>query len=380
MLKKICILSSYYPSEKDPHYAFVGTLIGKIADLGIECHVISPVSNMEKKHRADTRTEITEKGSRIYVYCPRYFQYPSRNLFGFQTYKLTVFSKWNSIWKVYKKKICSCDAIYSHFIESGVDATWLKKRTRVPAFMAVGESDIISKCLTYKTFRNLLYDNLNGIISVSTQLKELLNKFDIVDSKIPILVSPNGIDTEIFKKRDKIECRKALGINEKDFVISFVGGFIKRKGFDILQDVLENHPDWKCILIGSGDIPIKLKPEQVIFVGRLSHIKIPDYISASDVFVLPSKSEGCCNAIIEAMGCGLPIVSSDLTFNYDILNHDNAILIDPNKRYEIEHAIKTIKLDVKTRLRLETNSFHTGHALSIDNRAKEIIKFMEMNL
>ncbi len=66
---------------------------------------------------------------------------------------------------------------------------------------------------------------------------------------------------------------------------------------------------------------------------------IPNYICASDVFVLPTTAEGCCNAIIEAMGCGLPIVSSDRAFNYDILNEENSILVDPESVDEIDNAI-----------------------------------------
>ena len=91
MLKKICIISARYPSKSDPVYSFVGTLVEAFADRGVECHVISPVSNIEKKHKAESRIERTANGAEINVYCPRYTMFPNRNIFGFKTYRLTVY-------------------------------------------------------------------------------------------------------------------------------------------------------------------------------------------------------------------------------------------------------------------------------------------------
>jgi len=380
MLKKLCIISSYYPSEQDPQYAFVGTLVEQFADMGIECHVISPVSNMEKKHRAVTRIEKTPKGSIIHVYCPQYIQYPSRKIAGFYTYKFTVWSLWRAIEKTFKEYIGDCDAIYSHFIESGVNAAWLKKKTGIPAFMAVGESVITSKKLTYTVFKDVLYKGLDGIISVSTPLKDDLRKYDIVDPGTPVIVVPNGIDTSVFTRREQNRCRDRLGIKENEFVVSFVGSFIKRKGFDKVQEVMKRHPKWKCILIGAGEIPVTVNKEQIAFSGRISHNNIPNYICASDAFVLPTQAEGCCNAIIEAMGCGLPIVSSDRDFNYDILKNSYAILVDPENVNEIDEALVTLSEDIETRKRYAERSYHAGMVLSIENRAKTIAEFMEMNL
>lgn len=379
MIKKLCILSAFYPTINDPIYAFVGTLVERFADMGIECHVITPVSILEKKHKAVTRIETTKKGSKIYIYCPRYIQFPSRIVAGFYTYKLTVCSLQKAVWKIYKEYIKSSDAIYSHFIESGVNAAWLSKKTGIRAFMAVGESQLKSKELTYSLYKNLLQNHLNGIISVSTPLKQQLIDFDIVNSDMPILVAPNGIDVAVFHQKDKIECRKKLTLDEDTFVVSFVGRFIEQKGFDKLQKVLSNHPDWKCILIGSGDIPVYLNKDQVVYAGLVSHNEIPDYICASDVFVLPTKAEGCCNAIIEAMGCGLPIVSSDKDFNYDILDRSFSLLVDPDSTAEIETAIEDLCFNSDKRFEFSRKSVIVGEKLSIENRAKSIIDFMEKN-
>ena len=379
MISKLCILSSYYPSETDPHYAFVGTLVEQFADMGIECHVISPVSNREKKHRAVSRTEITKSGAKIKVYCPEYTLFPSRVIAGFHTYKLTVHSLWRAILKTYKEEIGSCDAIYSHFIESGVNAAWLKKKVRVPAFMAVGESNLRSKELTYSLFGELLYNELNGVISVSSPLRQQLLDYNVVSLKTPIMIAPNGIDTDVFSYRDRRTCRDKLKLDYDTFVVSFVGGFIKRKGFDIVQEVIQRHPNWKCILIGSGEIQVSLNNDQIAYVGRVSHNEIPDYICSSDVFLLPTQAEGCCNAIIEAMGCGLPIVSSDKDFNYDILDTSFAKMVNPDSIEEIEKALIELYDNPSMRKQYAINSFNAGKRLAIDKRAIKIVEFMESN-
>ena len=380
MIKKLCVISSYYPSEMDPHYSFVGTLVSAVADMGAECCVISPVSNLEKRHRGVTRVETTPGGAKIRVYCPPYLVFPSRNLLGFETYRLTAASKRSAVKKVFDSEIGDCDAIYSHFVESGAIAAWLSEKTGIPAFVAVGESSIRNKRLDYTVFKKELHRYVRGVVSVSSQLKEDCRREDVFSPDTPIEVFPNAIDTGLFRPLDRRACREKLGIPPEAFTVSFVGGFIPRKGFDRLQEAVARHPDWKCILIGSGEMPVTLPSGQVAFSGKLPHDQIPAYLCASDVFVLPTLAEGCCNAIIEALGCGLPVVSSDRPFNYDVLNSENAILIDPENVGDIDRALTELARDGQRRAALGEKSLLAAGRLSIQNRAEGILRFMESSL
>lgn len=380
MIRKLCVISTHYPSKDDPIYAFVGTLISAVADQGVECHVISPVSNVEKQHRAVSRTEITPKGAEIHVYCPPFQVFPSRKILGFETYRLTVASKQRTIRKTFKKYIGSCDAVYAHFIDSGVQAALLSEKEKIPAFVAIGESKLTNKQLSYSLYMKELRRHINGVVSVSSELKKDAEELGLFSANTPIEVFPNGIDTGLFKPMDKTEQRKKLGLSENDFVVSFVGAFSERKGFDKVQQVISRHPDWKCILIGNGSIPVTVPQTQIVFTGRISHDQIPAYLCASDAFVLPTKAEGCCNAIIEAMGCGLPVVSSDRGFNDDILKKDYSILIDPEDTDAIERALMTYASDPQLRQEHASKCLQAGRALSIERRAANIIRFMERNL
>ena len=99
-------------------------------------------------------------------------------------------------------------------------------------------------------------------------------------------------------------------------------------------------------------------------------------LSAADVFVLPTLSEGCCNAIIEAMACGLPIISSNLPFNDDILWDDNSIRIDPMNIDDIRNAISLLKEDQQMRENFSKASLKHAASLNIEKRAKNILEFM----
>ena len=377
MIKKLCVISTRYPSKTDPIYAFLGALIEQFADRGIECHVISPVSFTERKHRASSRVEITSGGERIYVHCPRFMKLPQAMEKGFLTVSFSAGNRRRAVWRAYKRNVGDCDAFYSHFLESGNDAAYLKKKTGKPAFVACGESNIRRNELIYTLYRDDIYDGFDGIVYVSSAIKSDAEKLDVFSEAIPTAVFPNGVNSEIFRPYDRTECRKKLNVAEDDYVIAFVGTYIKRKGFDKLQEILLRHPSWKCILIGSGDIPLKVPDSQVVFAGEAEHDKIPQIINAADVFVLPTLAEGCCNAIVEALACALPVISSDRPFNDDILDESCSVRIDPENTDEIASAIERLENDRELRKSLSEGALRKSAGMNLKTRADRIIRFME---
>ena len=112
----------------------------------------------------------------------------------------------------------------------------------------------------------------------------------------------------------------------------------------------------------------------------MPHREISKYLNAADVFVLPTLHEGCCNAIIEAMACGLPIISSNKSFNWDILDESNSLLIDPLNENEIFEAIKTLKVNKNQRMKLSQGALNKAKSLRIEERAKNILCFMEQKI
>ena len=181
---------------------------------------------------------------------------------------------------------------------------------------------------------------VDSILRFLTSCHEIREK-KLVSDRCEINVFPNGIDTGLFEKFTKGEARKKLGIADEYFIVIFIGHFIERKGIGVLVDALNQLDDVYAIFIGEG--PISPDYARTLHKGPVKHEDINIYLSASDVFVLPTKAEGCCNAILEAMASGIPVVSSDLPFNNDILDESCSIRVDVTSSKQIASAINCLK-------------------------------------
>ena len=108
----------------------------------------------------------------------------------------------------------------------------------------------------------------------------------------------------------------------------------------------------------------------------MAHNELCTYLNCADVFVLPTNAEGCCNAIIEAIACGLPIISSNKSFNNEILNDNYSIRINEESVEEIYQAIKLIKEDEVFRKKMAESALVASNKFEISNRAKAIAQFV----
>jgi glycosyltransferase involved in cell wall biosynthesis len=140
-----------------------------------------------------------------------------------------------------------------------------------------------------------------------------LNRYTLF-SKSKIFTLPTAIDTHFFKPKNRILCRKKLGISKKEKVVSFVGRVQYEKGSDYLLKIIKNNPDKKFILIGKlmDENYDKNELKNVLFVERANSEELVNYYNASDVFLFLSRSEGLGLAYREAMSCGIPAIVSDI--------------------------------------------------------------------
>ena len=129
----------------------------------------------------------------------------------------------------------------------------------------------------------------------------------------PSIEAPRG-------RTDRIAARAALGIPQHEFVILWVGRFDPVKRLDLVfkcAEILSTIPA-RFLLVGDG--PSRPQVEQTLRLssaGRSVHLlgwrdDVGLMASAADVFLLPSRTEGMPNAVLEAMMCGLPVVASDI--------------------------------------------------------------------
>lgn len=157
----------------------------------------------------------------------------------------------------------------------------------------------------------------------------------------------NIFDTEKTKQLpSKNELRKNLKFNEDLFYIVFIGSLVERKGINLLINAFKMIKDdnLRLLVIGKGQLEENLK-ETAQDDKRIEFLGYKDnpisYIKASDLFILPSLSEGIPNVIIEALACETPIISSNVDGIPEIIQDKrNGLLIEPGSPEVIKEAIE----------------------------------------
>lgn len=204
---------------------------------------------------------------------------------------------------------------------------------------------------------------MDVFVAISKDIEIELDSVGIPDSRIHYI--PNGVDTGEFRPRhpeEKLRQRSDLGVADK-FIVSFVGRLDPVKGIEVLleawKDVVSENPNAHLFIIGTGPQKMELVTyaseagisKHVEFVGKVQDVRA--FLGASDIFVLPSLSEGVSNALLEAMATELPVIATSVGGTKELIKDGiNGILIPPEDSGAISRSITHLINDVDLRLEL----------------------------
>lgn len=169
----------------------------------------------------------------------------------------------------------------------------------------------------------------------------------------------NGVDTSRFCIKRNLLLRKSLGLVDNDFVFLNVSRFNEAKDHETLINafniVHRREKNTKLICVGDGELLPRIKKlvielkltEHVIFTG--SKYNTEDYYNASDCFVLSSAYEGFGLVLVEAMACGLEIISTDCGGVREIIWNENNFV--PVKQIDLlaKKMLEVTKFSVEKR-------------------------------
>ena len=196
----------------------------------------------------------------------------------------------------------------------------------------------------------------NKIITITNGLKKLFLKNSWPENNI--LVAPDGVDLKKFDiKIDKIQAKEKLNLPTNKKIILYCGSLYLYgwKGVDIFLAAAGTLPeDYLAILVGgesneTAKIKNKYGGNNLLLVGRKRHEEIPYYLKSADVLVLPNSGQDEISQywtspmkLFEYMAAGRPIVASGLPSIREILNEENAILVEPDNPSALAQGIKDV--------------------------------------
>jgi len=165
--------------------------------------------------------------------------------------------------------------------------------------------------------KKLLRDpRLKRVITNSEMVKnEIVRNYGLPSGKIRVIY--NGVEAfhEALSPDAKQTLRKAYGFVEEDLLILFVGSNFERKGLKYLIAGIAGLPGAKVIVVGRGDEHAYKTiaqscgvADRISFFGVQKDLK--DFYQMSDIFVLPTLYDPFSNVTLEAMNCGLPVITT----------------------------------------------------------------------
>lgn len=127
--------------------------------------------------------------------------------------------------------------------------------------------------------------------------------------------------------------------------IVFVGHVQKTKGVYEILEAAEKLPDIDFVLIGPVQSEVRevFCPCNVYFLNSMTHHEVKEQLKQADVFLFPSYTEGFSNALAEAMASGLPIITTDVGANREMIEDKGGIIIPVGDYEAIIEAIAKLK-------------------------------------
>ncbi len=248
------------------------------------------------------------------------------------------------------------DVIDAHFVfPDGDAATLLGKWLGVPVTITLRGTEVpLSRMPSRRRRMILAMQRAARLFSVADALKRHAVQLGIDSAKIRVV--GNGVDTGKFHPLSRQEARQALGLPLDAPVLVSVGGLVERKGFhrviECLPGLRRQFPGLRYLIAGGasaeGDWSERLRrqvvesglEENVIFLGALPADQLKMPLSAADVFVLATRNEGWANVFLEAMACGLPVVTTDVGGNAEVVSRSNlGILVPFDDAAALERAL-----------------------------------------
>jgi len=268
-------------------------------------------------------------------------------------------------WLILRNRHTSIRLFHAHqLFSSGLVAAILGRRWKIPVVAKIAttghDGDIADmNRRPLKRWKIQRLSTIDRFISINPNVGPELERIGVPADRVVTI--PNGVDTDFFSSDDR--GRSALRLKLKlpdEQLVLFVGRIVPEKQFhyliDIWPELLKSSSRAHLVVIGKADSTsgyARAQQEKIVRLGLGRHITFVgtvvstrDYLACADVFVLPSRSEGLSNALLEAAASGLPIVASRIPGNELIIeNQKRGLLFPPDDPAALRTALASVLND-----------------------------------
>jgi len=260
-------------------------------------------------------------------------------------------------------RLCRIDIVHTFHETSDLWGGMVARISGCPVLISSRRDMGIYRSRKHDVAYRILNRGFDAVLAVSEQVRKYCIEVDGF-SPDKVVTVHNGVELDRIDKERGAQCRRLLAIPQKAPVIITVGNLRRVKGVDVLlraaAQICREIPQSVFIVVGrtteNGHFEelIRIKTAlglngNVKFIGERENV-IP-LLKASDVFCLPSRSEGFSNALIEAMACGLPCLATRVGGTSEALTDGvNGYLVEPdNPQLLADRLLQLIRLPEKAK-------------------------------
>jgi len=265
------------------------------------------------------------------------------------------------------------DVVHYYFgLPTGMLMLLVPEIRKLPSVVSLRGSDVpgydqdnlILRCMHFilSPATRYIWRRARKVLANSEELRRLAER---VPTGRSIGVIRNGVDLDMFEPCRRAEVAHKAGT--APLRIATVARLIPRKGLEHLLNAVEELRD-PCIqlsIYGAGSHAEQLKDlvvalglqNQVNFAGFKDRAQLPNAYQTADIFVLPSVSESCSMALLEAMASGLPVIATSVGGNVELVaNGVNGFLVPPADPAALAGAIRRMASDPARRSEMGVQS------------------------
>lgn len=248
----------------------------------------------------------------------------------------------------YDRLMCSTEGVL------GFASIYLKKAFSVPGYFYIHTDWMTfakrvldfnkSKLDKMKRVLRFFYDQFDKVFVLNSDQRDWLTSSKIGFPESKVALTAHWVDAAFKPMPDSRE--KLFGLSKSRPVLLFTGRISDEKGVlelpSILAGVRREVPDACLVIAGTGPAEARLREEipDALFLGWVDHKKLPAIYSSADMLILPSKFDTFGCVVLEALSCGLPVVSYNTKGPKEIIINGECGFIESNRKDMIASVIR----------------------------------------